>query len=111
MGKYAEKFNHYAEKKKAAKLVAHLKDRDKETRFDAIRALGRCGGEDAVNHLTTMLITPDADERAEVVRALGNCGTSATFSHLRYYIDRESDPTVRAAMQEALGKLHSTDQN
>ena len=88
MGKHADKLNKLAEKNKADKIISYLNSRDKETRIDAMRALGQCGGEEAVNHLTTLLITPDPDERAEVVRALGSCGTSATFSFLSHYASK-----------------------
>ena len=91
MGKNTEKINKLADKKKAAKLVAFLKSKDKETRLDAIRALGKCGGEEAINALTTNIITPDEEEKIEVIKALGVCGKDASFYLLSHYATKKTN--------------------
>ena len=105
MGKNTERINKLADKKKADKIVAFLKSKDKETRLDAIRALGKCGGAEAINALTTNIITPDEEEKIEVIKALGVCGKDASFYLLSHYAAKETNPIVKDVMREAMGQI------
>ncbi|MBR3107451.1 MAG: HEAT repeat domain-containing protein [Clostridia bacterium] len=106
MGKHTEKINKLAEKKKTGKIAGYLNDKDLETRIDAIRALGRCGGEEAINRLMTQMASHNPQERIEVAKALGECGPDAAFYQLSHYAAQETDAAVKEAMKEAMGKIH-----
>ncbi len=106
MGKHTDRIHALETKKKTDKIAGYLKDKDLETRLDAISALGRCGGEEAINQLTTHLTAPDPREREAVARALGECGPDAAFYQLSHYFGLETDPGAKAAMKEAMGKIH-----
>ncbi len=106
MGRHTDKINKLAEKKKAGKIVGYLNDKDPETRIDAIRALGKCGGEEAINHLITQMTAREPTERIEVAKALGECGPDAAFYHMSHSLEHETDPAVKEAMKEAMGRIH-----
>ena len=106
MGKHTVKINRLAEKKKTEKILKYMKDKDEETRIDAIRALGECGGEEAFNHLVMQLSSQISRERMEAAKALGKCGPDAAFYQLSHYADMETDASVKEAMKDAMGQIH-----
>ncbi len=82
MGKI-EKIGKLAEKGKAEKIVAFVRDKDKQVSLAAITALGKMAdNEDAKNTLVSMVENEDADIRRAAVTSLGGgvgklCGDKA----------------------------------
>ncbi len=71
MGKI-EKIGKLAEKGKAEKIVAFVRDKDKQVSLAAITALGKMAdNEDAKNTLVSMVENEDADIRRAAVTSLG----------------------------------------
>ena len=53
-----------------------------------------------------MLTNDDPKVRATAAEALGNMDNEHASAHLRYYLEREKDPTVIAAMRNAIAALN-----
>ena len=103
MGKI-EKIGKLAEKGKAEKIVAFVRDKDKQVSLAAITALGKMAdNEDAKNTLVSMVENEDADIRRAAVTSLGG-GASGSYveTRLRYCLANEKDPQVLAALRKAL---------
>lgn len=102
MGKI-EKIGKLAEKGKAEKIVAFVRDKDKQVSLAAITALGRMAdNEDAKNTLVSMVENEDADIRRAAVTSLGAASGSYVETRLRYCLANEKDPQVLAALRKAL---------
>lgn len=83
-------------------LQSFVASPDAATRARAARALGRLRDRAALGSLLPLTRDPDAAVRAEAAFALGQ--TPESGESLLGLLDGEADPTVRAAIVEALGK-------
>ncbi len=92
----------YAQKHKSSKLVSLLKDKKKDVRIQAIKALGQVGDDTATNNLIIMLHDPDKDIRMASIQAMGDMGNSVTKTHLQYYIEKETDKELIEAARHAI---------
>ena len=101
-GNPMDKIEKLAAKGKSDKLASFIKNKDKNVSLAAIRALGSCDDETSFNTLTGLIIADDPDVRIAALEGLGKMGKSASFTHISNYVNRESDPRVKKAMQEAL---------
>lgn len=102
-----EKFEKLAAKKKIGSIAKHLGSKDPEIRLDALYALGKCGGEDAINLLTNWSNSKDPKERIEATRALALCGKEYSVTQMRYQLESEQDPEVQTALREAMAEIRS----
>ena len=84
--------------------LAH--DKDEEIRLAAIAGMGKIGKDDSFNAIVPdMLTSDDAKIRAAAAEALGVMNNEHASAHLRYYLEREKDATVIAAMKKAISSL------
>ena len=100
-----EKVEKAIEKGKEAALIKLAQD--KEGRLAAIAGMGKIGKDDSFNFIVPdMLTNDDPKVRATAAEALGNMDNEHASAHLRYYLEREKDPTVIAAMRNAIAALN-----
>lgn len=92
----------YAQKNKSSKLVSLLKDKKKEVRIQAIKALAKVGDDTATNNLIVMLHDPDKDIRMATIEAMAEMGNGVTKTHLQYYIEKETDKELIEAARHAI---------
>ena len=92
----------YAQKHKSTKLVSLLKDKKKDIRIQAIKALAKIGDDTATNNLIIMLHDPDKDIRMATIEAMGEMGNGVTKTHLQYYIEKETDKELISAARHAI---------
>ena len=92
-------------KRDGAGIAKLLGAKDAQTRKKAISALGRAGGEEAYNHLTTLIRDPDADTRKAAAEALVALNDPKSKAHIAHQLDRETDAGARAALGKALGAI------
>ncbi len=105
MGKL-EKIQKCVEKGKEGALVKLSSDKDKEVRLAAIAGMGKIGKDDSFNAMVpAMLIDEDPDIRAAAAEALGVMQNVHASAHLRYYLEREKDEKVIAAIHNAISAL------
>ena len=105
-----DKIAKLVEKGKEAPLIKLAGDKDKETRLAAIEAMGRIGKDDSFNAMVpSMLIDEDPDIRAAAATALGVMKNAHASAHLRYYLEREKDEKVGAALKAAISNLGGSD--
>ncbi len=64
-------------------LIEFMQSEDAELRFEAARAAGLIGDEDAVPELAELVYDPDAEVRAAAIEALGTIGGAAAIRILR----------------------------
>ena len=89
-----EKVEKAIEKGKEAALIKLAQDKDEEVRLAAIAGMGKIGKDDSFNFIVPdMLTNDDPKVRATAAEALGN-------------MEREKDPTVIAAMRNAIAALN-----
>ena len=93
------------EKNDAEKLEKLLKDKDMEVVLAAIDGLGQCTGDTAFNALVPLILSPDAQVRAHAVKALGVMGLPKARTFLLHQKAAEKDPSVMAAIEDALKKI------
>lgn len=109
MGKL-EKIQKDLEKGKEAPLIKLSRDKDKEVRLAAIAAMGKIGKDDSFNAMVPdMLTDDDPDVRAATALALGEMKNAHASAHLRYYLEREKDAKVVAAIRSAIAALGGSD--
>ena len=90
-----------------AALIKLAQDKDEEVRLAAIAGMGKIGKDDSFNFIVPdMLTNDDPKVRATAAEALGNMDNEHASAHLRYYLEREKDPTVIAAMRNAIAALN-----
>lgn len=104
-GNPMDKIEKLAQKGKSDKLAKYVGSKDKNVSLAAIRALGSCDDETSFNTLTGLIIAEDPDVRIAALEGLGKIGKSASFTHISNYVNRESDPRVKKAMQDALSAI------
>lgn len=98
------------EKGKEAPLIKLASDKDKEVRLAAIAGMGKIGKDDSFNIMVPdMLTDPDPDIRAATAAALGEMKNAHASAHLRYYLEREQDAKVVAAIRAAIAALGGAD--
>ncbi len=98
------------EKGKESALIKLASDKDKEVRLAAIAGMGKIGKDDSFNAMVpSMLIDEDPDIRAAAATALGVMKNAHASAHLRYYLEREKDEKVVAAIRSAIAALGGTD--
>jgi HEAT repeat protein len=90
--------------KTAARLVALLDDAEPAVRREAALALGRFGGDSAVEALLARLDDPDSDLQAEVVMALGLTGDARAAAPLLAKLTSPNE-IIREYAAHALGEL------
>lgn len=105
-----EKIQKDIEKGKEAPLIKLAQDKEKEVRLAAIAGMGKVGKDDSFNAIVpAMLIDEDPDIRAAAALALGVMKNSHASAHLRYYLEREKDEKVIAAIKTAISNLGGSD--
>ena len=103
-----EKVEKAIEKGKEAALIKLAYDKDEEVRLAAIAGMGKIGKDDSFNAIVPdMLTSDDAKIRAAAAEALGVMNNEHASAHLRYYLEREKDATVVAAMNKAISSLRN----
>lgn len=100
-----EKLAKLAGKGKGAKLLKFLKNKDASVVLDAVKALGQCGGEDAINALTGLANEGEKNLRIAAIKALGQCGGSYNLTLFTHDVAQEKDEDVLAAIREALEQI------
>lgn len=105
-----DKIQKLIEKGKEAPLIKLASDKDKEIRLAAIAAMGKVGKDESFNAMVPeMLIEDDPDIRAAAALALGEMKNAHASAHLRYYLEREKDEKVVAALKTAISNLGGSD--
>ena len=100
-----------AEKQDGEKLAKLAEDRHLETRLAALDALGKCrDNEDAYNALITAVHDEEPQVRAHAASALAEMGDVKARAHLDHQRTKETDPAVKAAIEEALKHLHGREE-
>lgn len=97
-----EKIAAYAEKKKAAKILKFLDDKEEAVQEAAYRALGQVGGEAAEEALQNSIRHPSARIRRAVADAFQHCGNDHVAEALHHQMLQETDPELREAFKKAL---------
>jgi HEAT repeat protein len=93
------------EKKDARKLIALTESCDKDIYLAAITGLGKVGGDDAANYLTTLIQNAEPDTRIAVALALGMIGDMHTKAVLSAQLSKETEPKVREAIGAAMSGI------
>src|SRR5262249_52567290 len=68
-------------------LIAEFESNDPELRFEAARASGEIGHDDAVIGLSTLIKDEDTDVRQAAITALGAIGSQSAIRVLRRHVD------------------------
>lgn len=105
-GSKTDKIKKLVEKKHSDKLAAFTTDKNEEVRLAAIDGLGACGDDAAYNALVPLVHAPEASTRAHAVRALAKAGNPHARVHIEHQVQQEKDPSVLAAIHDALAVLH-----
>ena len=105
MSKKFEKFEKLASKGKGAAIARFIKSKDLDVVMDAISALGKCGGEDAINALTGLANSAEKPLKIAAIKALGVCGGSYNSTLLADDLKKEKDPEILEAITNALGEI------
>jgi hypothetical protein len=85
-------------------VIGRLDDPEPEVREEAIRALGRIGGEEARDALESRLLDLGWDLRVEAARVLGRLGDPASLPALEAAM-RAGGTALRAASAQSIGAL------
>ena len=105
MSKKFEKLEKLAAKGKGAAIAKFIKSKDADVVMDAISALGKCGGEDAINALTGLANGAEKPLRIAAIKALGLCGGAYNSTLLADDLKKEEDPEILEAIKSALGEI------
>ena len=100
-----EKLEKLAAKGKADKIIKMVNNKDPEVVQDAIAALGKCGGEDAINALTGLCQSQDKASKIAAIKALANCGGTYTVTQISNDFIKEQDPELKQVMSETLDTI------
>ena len=106
-GNPLKKIEKLERKHNAEKIGPMVYDRKEEVRMAAIAALGRIGGEHAVNALVPLLHHDDKKLRIAGAEAMGVMKDPRTRMHLAHQSQLEKDPDVLAAIQKAMQSVRS----
>lgn len=105
MSKEIEKIEKLAAKKKGDKITKYLTSKDTSVRIAAMKALGKCDGENGFNALINSLTDPEAEVRMAAAESLGETKKDVAFTHLSHNLSSEKDERVIRAMKEAMVKI------
>lgn len=95
------------EKGKEAALIKLAGDKDEEVKLAAIAGMGKIGKDDSFNAMVPDMLTDSNPKvRAAAAQALGVMKNEHASAHLRYYLEREQDPSVVAALKGAISALN-----
>ena len=98
------------EKGKEAALIKLAGDKDEEVKLAAIAGMGKIGKDDSFNTIVPDLLTDENPKvRAAAAEALGEMDNEHASAHLRYYLEREKDPSVINALKKAISNLNGTE--
>lgn len=100
-----DKIEKWIEKGNTGKLEKILSKGSTEEKVAAIEAIGRIGGEAAINLLTTNLRSADIEVRKASVVALGQTGATRAMEFLRKITRDEPDSEIADLAREAMHKL------
>ena len=100
-----EKLEKFASKGKSAKILKFLNNKDPEIVKDAIAALGKRGGEDAINALTGLCQGQDKEKKIAAIKALANCGGTYSITQISSDFIKEQDPDLKKVMSETLDTI------
>lgn len=78
-------------------------------RFEVLRALGRCGGREAIGKLIPFLSDPDWRLRMAAVEGLGFTGEPVAIEDVRKFVTRSEEPIVVETAIESLVRLGTKD--
>lgn len=91
-------------------MVKLANDQDKAVRLAAIAGMGKIGKDDSFNIMVpNLLLDADPEIRSAAALALGEMKNPHASAHLRYYLEREKDEKVAAAIKSAIASLGGTD--
>lgn len=82
-------------------VLQSLSDEDPETRYEAVRAIGRFGDERAVTAILDLLEDEDREVQLAAIEALGEIGGKTAMSTLRGIV-KTDDVVIKEAAEEAL---------
>lgn len=103
-----EKIEKWVEKGNTGKLEKMLGKGSSQEKAAVIDALGRVGGEDAVNLLISNLRSTDMEIRKASVTALGQTGAVRAMEFLRKITRDEPDSEIADLAREAMHNLASS---
>ncbi len=92
-----------------ALLDALDRARNPAVRFEALRAIGRCGGREAVGKLIPFLADPDWRLRMAAIEGLGFTGEPVAIDDVRKFVTRSEEPIVVETAIESLVRLGTKD--
>ena len=88
-------------------LIKELGHKDSSVRQNAAQALGRMGGEKAVDSLILVLKDKNRFVRQEAIVALGGIGDAKLVEPLTQALKEEKDEFVKESIKKVLEKLQS----
>lgn len=97
-----EKIKSLAAKRKSAKVIKYLDDKDTAVVIAALQALSEIRDEDSVNRVASMIDSEDPAIRKEAALALGNIGSEYAKTYLQHRMSAEKDEDVKKSIMEAL---------
>ncbi|MBN1457575.1 MAG: HEAT repeat domain-containing protein [Sedimentisphaerales bacterium] len=92
-------------------MLDGLADLDRKSEFANIAMALPKVGRDAIRPLVTALQMDDTAVKAEVIRALGDIGYPQPLGHLKYVVENDDSPQLRALAAEAIEKIDSSAMN
>jgi HEAT repeat protein len=103
--RYMDKIEKWVEKGNTGKLEKILSKGSVQEKAAAIEALGRIGGEDAINLLVASLRSADLEVRKASVVAIGQTGATRAMEFLRKITRDEPDSEISDLARESMHKL------
>ena len=92
--------------KKAAGIAALVNDKKTDVQAAAIAALGKVDDDVSYNTLVPLLRSASPAVRSQAAAALAELGRRSARVHIEHQLAVETDEGVKAALNEALRKLH-----
>jgi len=92
-------------------MLDGLFDLDRKSEFANIAMALPKVGRDAIRPLVASLQMDDTAVKAEVIRALGDIGYPQPLGYLKYVVEKDDSPQLRALAAEAIDKIDSSAMN